>query len=86
MLICINDDVTSIKPGHQPTGNVHLIQSDESSSMLFPTSGKVYIWRTPKEAYQETFCDGLGSNIMVQYSVGPVITLHGPNSCKGVFG
>jgi hypothetical protein len=23
------------------------------------------------------FCDGLGSNIMVQYSVGPIITLHG---------
>jgi hypothetical protein len=23
------------------------------------------------------FCDGLGSNIMVQHSVGPIITLHG---------
>jgi hypothetical protein len=23
------------------------------------------------------FCDGLGSNIMLQYSVGPIITLHG---------
>jgi hypothetical protein len=23
------------------------------------------------------FCDGLGSNIIVQYSVGPIITLHG---------
>jgi hypothetical protein len=23
------------------------------------------------------FCEGLGSNIMVQYSVGPIITLHG---------
>jgi hypothetical protein len=23
------------------------------------------------------FCGGLGSNIMVQYSVGPIITLHG---------
>jgi hypothetical protein len=23
------------------------------------------------------FCDGLGSNIVVQYSVGPIITLHG---------
>jgi hypothetical protein len=22
------------------------------------------------------FCDGLGSNIIVQYSVGPIITLH----------
>jgi hypothetical protein len=26
---------------------------------------------------QGRFCDGLGSNIMVQYSVGPIITLHG---------
>jgi hypothetical protein len=23
------------------------------------------------------FCDGLGSNIVVQYSAGPIITLHG---------
>jgi hypothetical protein len=23
------------------------------------------------------FCDGLGNNIIVQYSVGPIITLHG---------
>jgi hypothetical protein len=23
------------------------------------------------------FCDGLGSNIMIQYSVGPIITPHG---------
>jgi hypothetical protein len=23
------------------------------------------------------FCDGLGSNIMLQYSAGPIITLHG---------
>jgi hypothetical protein len=26
---------------------------------------------------QGRFCDGLGSNIVVQYSVGPIITLHG---------
>jgi hypothetical protein len=25
---------------------------------------------------QGSFCDGLGSNIVVQYSVGPIITLH----------
>jgi hypothetical protein len=55
--------------------------------MPFPTAERVYIWRTPKEAYnleslvptvkQERFSDGLGSNIMVQHSVGPIITLHG---------
>jgi hypothetical protein len=26
---------------------------------------------------QGRFCDGLGSNIMVHYSVGPIISLHG---------
>jgi hypothetical protein len=28
-----------------------VIWSDESSFMQFPTSGRVYVWRTPKEAY-----------------------------------
>jgi hypothetical protein len=28
------------------------------------------------------FCDGLGSNIVVQYSVGPIITLHGRITAK----
>jgi hypothetical protein len=26
---------------------------------------------------REKFCDGSGNNIVVQYSVGPIITLHG---------
>jgi hypothetical protein len=51
MLRCVNDGAMTIKPGHQTTGNVHMIWSDESSFTLFPTSGRVYIWRTPKEAY-----------------------------------
>jgi hypothetical protein len=29
------------------------------------------------------FCDGLGSNIMIQYSVGPIITLHGQITGRG---
>jgi hypothetical protein len=41
----------TIKPGRQTTGNVHVIWSDESFLMLFPASGRVYVWRTPKEAY-----------------------------------
>jgi hypothetical protein len=49
MLRCINDDATTIKPGHQTTGNVHVIGSDELSFKLFFTSGRVYVWRTPKE-------------------------------------
>jgi hypothetical protein len=51
MLRCINDGVTTIKPGHKTTGNAHMIWLDESSFMLFPTSGRVYVWKTPKEAY-----------------------------------
>jgi hypothetical protein len=39
MLRCVNDGVTNIKPGHQTTGNAYEIWSDESSFMLFPTSG-----------------------------------------------
>jgi transposase len=41
----------NIKPGHQITGNASVIWSNESFFMLFPTAGRVYIWRTPKEAY-----------------------------------
>jgi hypothetical protein len=54
--------------------------------MLFPTSGRVYVWRTPKEAYNPeclvpTVKHG-GSSVMVWaaiswHSVGPIITPHG---------
>jgi hypothetical protein len=86
MLRCVNDGVTTIKPGHQTTWNECVIPSDESSFTLFPTWGRVYVWRTPKEAYNPEclvsttrgrFCDGLGSNIVVKYSIGPIITFHG---------
>jgi hypothetical protein len=32
------------------------------------------------------FCDGLGSNILVQYSVGPIITLHGQITAREYVG
>jgi hypothetical protein len=51
MLRCINNSVTTIKPGHQANVNKRIIWSDELSFTLFPTSGRVYVWRTPKEAY-----------------------------------
>jgi hypothetical protein len=51
MLRCVNDGVMTIKPGHQTNGNTWMIRSDESSIMLLPTSGRLYVWRTPKEAY-----------------------------------
>jgi hypothetical protein len=51
MLKCINNGVMTIKPGHQTTGNAHMIWSDELSFMQFPMSGRGYVWRTPKQAY-----------------------------------
>jgi hypothetical protein len=51
MLSCVKDGVTTTTPGHQTTGNVCVIWKDESSFMLFPTSGNLYVWRTPKEVY-----------------------------------
>jgi hypothetical protein len=51
MLRCLNDGVRTTKPEHQTTGNMCVIWSDKSSFMLLPTSGRVYIWRTPKEPY-----------------------------------
>jgi hypothetical protein len=51
MVRCVSYGVTTIKPGHRTTGNARVIWSDESSFTLFPTVGSVYVWRTPKEAY-----------------------------------
>jgi hypothetical protein len=66
-----------------------VIWSDKSSFKLFPASGREYVWRTPKEAYNpECFLPRVehpggfvmdwaaSSNIVVQYSAGPIITLH----------
>jgi hypothetical protein len=83
MLRCVNDGVMTMKPGHQTTGNACVVRSDESSFTLLSTSGRVYVWRTPKEAYNPErlvstvkhvgrFCDCLDSNIVVQYSAGPI--------------
>jgi hypothetical protein len=51
MLRCVNDVITTVEPGRETTGNARVIWSDESSFTLFPTSGRVCVWRTPKEAY-----------------------------------
>jgi hypothetical protein len=55
MLRCLNDDVTTIKLGHRTTENMHMIWSNEPRFTLFPTSGIVYIWKTPKEAYNPEY-------------------------------
>jgi hypothetical protein len=53
---------------------------------LFPASGRIYFWRTPKEAYNPecllpTVKHGGGSVMILTatswYSVGPIITLNG---------
>jgi hypothetical protein len=51
MIRCICDGVTTIKSGCHTTGKVPVKWSDESPFPLFPASGRVYVWRTPKEAY-----------------------------------
>jgi hypothetical protein len=58
-----------------------VIWSDESSFTLFPTSGRVYIWRNTPGNLVATEKHGGGSvtvwAAMSWYSVGPIITLHG---------
>jgi hypothetical protein len=51
MSTCLKDGVTTMKPGHQTTGKARVIWLDESLFTLLSTSGRVYVWRTPKEAY-----------------------------------
>jgi hypothetical protein len=55
MLRCVNDGVTTVKPGHKTTGNGQVIWPDESPFTLFPASGRVYVWRIPKEAYNPEY-------------------------------
>jgi hypothetical protein len=76
MLRCVNDGVTIIKkPGHQTTGNARVIWSDKSSFTLFTTSGRVCVWRIPKEAYNP---ECLVPTVKHRGgSVGRIITLHG---------
>jgi hypothetical protein len=88
MLRCVNGCVTTIEPGHQTMGNARAIWSDESSYTLFPASGRVYVWKTHKEAYHpeclvSTVKHG-GGSVMVWaaiswYSIlfAPLLPFHG---------
>ncbi|GFX79330.1 transposable element Tcb1 transposase [Trichonephila clavipes] len=63
-----------------------VIWSDESTFTLFQTTGRVYVWRTPKEAFAlecivRTVKHG-GGSLMVWRAIswrglGPLVTLHG---------
>jgi hypothetical protein len=39
----LKDGVTTIRPGHQTTGNARVMWSGKSYFTLFPTSGRVYV-------------------------------------------
>jgi hypothetical protein len=58
MLGSVYGGASTIKPGHQATGNGRVIWSNESSftCSLHP-SGRVYVWRTTKEAYNPEYLD-----------------------------
>jgi hypothetical protein len=86
MFRCVSYGGTTIKPEHQTTGNERVIWSDESSSTLFPASGRVYVWKTSKEAKNPeclvpTVKHG-GGSVMVSAAIswhfaGSIITHHG---------
>jgi hypothetical protein len=76
MLRCVNDDVTTIKPGYETLGNAHVILSDEPTLKNTQRSIQSGLSGTQSETCGR-FCDCLDSKIIVQYSVGPIITLHG---------
>ena len=61
----------------------YVIWSDELSFTLFPTSGWVYVWRTPKESCNPTILNMKhgGGSVMIWaviswYSASPIITLN----------
>jgi hypothetical protein len=66
--ICVKDGVTILKPGYQITGNARVIWSDESSFTLFPASGRIYVWRTPKEAYNPDAWFQLGGDSVMVWA------------------
>lgn len=63
-----------------------VVRSDESSFTLFPTTGRVYVWRSPEEAYKKecllpTVKHG-GGSVMVWgaiswHALGPIMSLMG---------
>jgi hypothetical protein len=89
---CIDEGLTTINPGHQTNGNSHVIESHELSfthikkslclknTELFPTSRRVYIWRTPNPECLVPTVKHWGRSAMVWEAiswhsfVGPIIT------------
>jgi hypothetical protein len=88
MFRCVNNGIMTIKPGHQTTGNACVIWSDESTVTLFPTSGRVYVWRTPVEAYNSEYLLPTVQHVETSVMVWAFCWSHyyppWPNYCKGV--
>jgi hypothetical protein len=84
--------VKTMKTGHQTTGNARVILSDESSLTLFLTSGRIYVWRTPKEAHnKESLFPRVkhaevlwwfGEQYRGAVPIGPIITFHSRITAK----
>jgi hypothetical protein len=88
MLRCVNGDVTTIKPGHQRTTNARVSYGQMRVLQAVPYIRKEFTFgeQPSKPTIGNTwfqqcntgrFYGGLGSSIVVQYSVGPMITLTG---------
>jgi hypothetical protein len=89
MLRCVNDGVTTIKPGHQMTRNAYVIWQISRPSRCSLHQKEFTFEEHPRKPTIRNawfgsiserwgrFYDGLGSNIVVQNIVGTVITLHG---------
>lgn len=69
----------------------HVLFSDESAFTVFPTSGRVTVWRSPKEAYHPDCCMPRvkhgGGSVMVWaaiswHSLGPILVLDGRVTAK----
>jgi hypothetical protein len=71
--------VMTIKLGHQTNGNsLHAVPYIRKSLRLDSTQRSLQsVMPGSNSETLGRLCDGLGSNIMVQYSVGPIITFHG---------
>jgi hypothetical protein len=86
MLRCVNDGVRTIKPWHQTRGNARdvfrwvvllAVAYIRRSLRLENTQGSLQSGMPGSNSETRgRFCDWLGSSIMVQYSVGPITTLH----------
>jgi hypothetical protein len=86
-LWCLNSGVMTIKPGYQTTGNkcdmvrwvvFHAVPYMRKGLHLENPQGSLQSGMSgSKRGTWRRFYEGLGSNIMVQYSVGFIIIFHG---------